>query len=238
MSRIVAGLDLGQTTDPSAIVIIEQSTIPDPHPGRQGYTLNQFDIRYIHRWELGTKYTKIVEDLQQMYISQAKLVDSPLIVDETGVGKAVVEMIRASSIRARIKPYTITAGYREGEFQKGRGTVPKLHLVGAVQAAIQQRRLRYADGLRLGPALEKEMETFHVKVTLDRNETFAHSRQGDKDDLVLAASLAIWWGEKHGGSGGSPVPIDPNDSQPTPLDELPPDVFGPNGGKLPPDTFR
>jgi hypothetical protein len=225
MPSLIAGLDLGQTADPSALVIIEQSTFPDPDPDRKGCTLNQFDIRHIHRWDLGTKYTKVVSDLQQMYAATAKLVDTPLIVDETGVGRAVVEMVETCGIRADIRAYTITAGFREGEFQSGHGTVPKLQLAGAVQAAIQQRRVRYADGLQLGPVLEREMESFHVKVTPDRNETFAHWRESDKDDLVLATALAIWWGEKNS-DGGSWAQAVLNSPPPPPIY---PDYFPKHG---------
>jgi hypothetical protein len=117
-------------------------------------------------------------------------------VDATGVGRPVVEMLRESSLQAYVRGYTITAGFNEGEYKDGIGTVPKLHLCARTQGAVQQRRVKYAEGIPLGRILEKEMETFQVKVTENRNETFAAWREKDHDDLVLALALIIWYGEQ------------------------------------------
>ena len=57
-----------------------------------------------------------------------------------------------------MRPYVITAGHQEGD-----GTVPKKDLVGAVVAALQQRRLRFAQKLEFADVLEKELEHFRRK---------------------------------------------------------------------------
>lgn len=207
MSIILGGLDLGQTTDYSAFLLAECSTIPDPDPDRKGYTMNRYDVRHIQRWELGTKYTQIVEDLKSCYSAKPNLPNSTLLVDVTGCGRPVLDMLTESTLMASIRAYTITHGFAEGEYKSGHGTVPKLHLCGVTQAAVQQRRVRYADGLRLGPVLEREMETFHVKAAPDRNETFAAWREKDHDDLVLALALIIWYGERHGCGDWTPYVI-------------------------------
>jgi hypothetical protein len=206
MSKFVSALDLGQVTDYSAFIIAECSTIPDPDPDRKGYTMKRYDVRHIQRWELGTKYTQIVEDLKTCYSAKPNLPHTKLLVDATGCGRPVVDMLRDSTLMASVRAYTITHGFTEGEFKDRHGTVPKLHLCGVTQAAVQQRRVRYADGLRLGPVLEKEMETFQVKVTETRNETFPSWREKDHDDLVLALALIIWYGERHGcGDWSGPI---------------------------------
>ena len=73
-------------------------------------------------------------------------------------------------------------------------TVAKKHLVGAVQAPLCSGRLRFAEGLELTPVLAKELSDFRVRVTDDRNETFASWRERDHDDLVLALALALFVG--------------------------------------------
>jgi hypothetical protein len=205
MSRILSGLDLGQVTDYAAFVLAECSAIPDPDPDRKGYTLNRYDVRHIHRWDLGTKYTQIVEDLKTWYSAKPELPNTTLLVDATGCGRPVVDMLTESTLLADVRAYTITHGFTEGEYKDGHGTVPKLHLCGASQAALQQRRVRYADGLPLGPVLERELETFQVNVTSDRNEQFASWREKDNDDCVLALALCLWYGEKIGCGGGDYV---------------------------------
>jgi hypothetical protein len=44
--------------------------------------------------------------------------------------------------------------------------------------------------------LVKELESFRIKVTTARSEASELWREGQHDDLVLAAALAAWWGEK------------------------------------------
>jgi hypothetical protein len=187
MPEYVSGLDLGQASDYSALVTCEVSPAPD-FPGERRH-----DVRHIHRWQLGTPYPAIVADLRQWF-GRAPLAHSTLVVDGTGVGRPVVDMIRDAELSASVHPFTITAGFKEGD-----GTVPKKDLVGAVSAALQTRRLRFADSLPEVGALQKELETFRVKVTSDRNETFAAWREKDRDDLVLALALAVWYGERYGG---------------------------------------
>ena len=202
MPTYVSGLDLGQSQDFSALVVVEQDRIPDPD--RAGVMANRFDVRHVHRWPLGTSYPAVIADLMEWF-AVGTLAGSTLVVDATGVGRPVVDMIRDANLPADLTPFNITAGFREGD-----GTVPKKDLVAAIQAALQTRRLRFAEALPLRPVLERELETFRVKVTADRNETFSAWREKDHDDLVLALALAVWWGERYGGGGGAyQIPVGP-----------------------------
>ena len=234
MTRFIGGLSLGQQRELTALVIVETYTIPDPN--RHDCPLNRFDVRQIFRWPLGTKYPQIVEDLKQMY-STPKLRETTLLVDGTGVGKAVTDLFLKSGIMARLRPFVITAGFKRGD-----GTVPKTELIGATIAASQQRRIRYAEGLKFGPILEKELETFTTKLATDRNESFAAWREKDKDDLVLALSLAVWHGARTGsGYVGVPEPPPFSDLPPGTFYDMDPDIFGRDylseAGGLPRDTF-
>lgn len=184
VSRFFSGLDLGQAQDYSALAIVERFTIPDS--AREGSTLYRFDVRELKRWPLGTSYVAIVDDLREMY-GKPPLAGSLLCIDGTGVGVAVVDMIRFARIGARCLSLTITGG--ENTSDTG---VPKKNLVGAVQLPLQASRLRFADALPLTPVLVKELEAFRVKVTASRHETFEAWRERDHDDLVLALALAVY----------------------------------------------
>jgi hypothetical protein len=74
--------------------------------------------------------------------------------------------------------------------------LPKKKLVGALQALLQTRRLHIASRLAEAPQLVKELENFRVNVTLARNDSPASWCEGLRDDLVLAAALAVWMGER------------------------------------------
>lgn len=174
------GLDLGQSQDYSALVVLEQTTWPNK-PERD------YAVRWIHRWPLQTSYVDVVAQLKEMFTTE--LQNSVLVIDGTGVGRPVVDMVRAAKLTSRVHAYSITCGLQPGE-----GTVPKKDLVGAVSAALQQRRIKLAN-LDLAATLEAEMEAFRVKVTADRNETFASWREKDHDDILLAFTLALWFAE-------------------------------------------
>ncbi len=198
-----SGLDLGQSADFSALVIVERTYVPDPH--RPGSLVPHFAIRHVHRWPLLTRYPAIVDDVKTL-VSRPPLyrvekmrrpdgsirsvnVPSTLVIDETGVGRPVVDMVRAANIPAIIKPYTITGGESPGA---AGNTVPKKNLVGAIQVPLQAGRLKIAPGLMLADTLAKELELFRVKVTTNREEQYAAWRERDHDDLVLALALALF----------------------------------------------
>jgi uncharacterized protein (TIGR02996 family) len=179
-----AGLDLGQSADYSALVVLERHTIPNlAKPGR---TEHAFDVRHLHRWQLKTPYPKVVEDTKNLFAS-GPLHGSTLAVDETGVGRPVVDMFRAAKIACKLRPFSITCGSAVTSH-----TVAKKHLVGCVQAPLCSDRLRFSQGLALTATLMKELETFSVTVDeTTRNESFAAWRTADKDDLVLALALGL-----------------------------------------------
>jgi hypothetical protein len=187
-SRFFAGLDLGLARDFSALAIVERFAIPDPD--RDGYTPFRFDVRELKRWRLGTSYPAIVADLKGMYAGPP-LRDSPLAIDGTGVGRAVVDMVRSAGITARCQSFTITSG----EATVG-ASVAKKDLVGAVQVPLQGDRLRFAGALELTPVLVRKMEAFRLKVTAAHDETFEGWRERDHDDLVRALALAVYLGSR------------------------------------------
>lgn len=178
------GLDLGQAADFSALVVVERHTIPNL--ARPTGTQYAFDVRHLHRWPLKTPYPQVVSDTKALF-SKPPLQRSTLAVDETGVGRPVVDMFRAARIECNLRPFSITCG----SAVTGR-TVAKKHLVGAIQSPLCSGRLRFAANLPLTPVLTKELETFQVTVDEStRNESFAAWRNADHDDLVLALALAL-----------------------------------------------
>ena len=185
--KYYSGLDLGQSQDFSALAVVERTS--RPNPTRSGEDLYSFAVRHLHRWPLGTPYPQVVADVKALF-GKPPLEGSVLAIDRTGVGRAVSDLFRVAGISASVWPLTITAGERS----RG-GSVAKKDLVGAVQAPLQDRRLKLAEDLPLTPVLAEELAAFRVKVTLAGNETFEAWRERDHDDLVLAVAMAVYVGE-------------------------------------------
>ena len=184
MSFII-GLDLGQSADFSALCVLEQT---ETTSGWREYT-----CRGLKRWPLGTAYTRIVADLGTDLFREP-LAGSALVVDASGVGRPVVDMIRKVRLPAQLAPVVITAGQSQS-FADGYHHVAKVILISTVQVLLEQRRLTLPKNHPLIDVTLKEFANYRVKVTPAANETFS-ARDGEHDDLVLAVAIAAWYGER------------------------------------------
>ncbi len=186
---LIMGLDLGQAQDYTAIVISEatESTV------EANRLLHE--VRYIERFPLGTPYPDVVNRVITM-LETPQLKECVVIIDNTGVGRAVSDLFR--KLQAPLVPVTITGGGTASQ-ESGCWRVPKIDLVGAVQVCLQTERLKISRALPEASLLVKEMLDFKMKYTQAANVTF-NAREGAHDDLVLACALAVWYGERIGGN--------------------------------------
>lgn len=125
-----------------------------------------------------------------------------LAVDQTGVGRPVVDMLRLH-VPLTILPITITGGSEVTLTESG-WHVPKQSLVSNVVVLMQSDRLKIAPGLPEVGTLVKELQNFKVRITAAGHETFGAWREDQHDDLVLAVALAAWLGEQIGPPVGPP----------------------------------
>src|SRR5262249_34982457 len=148
-----------------------------PHPTRPGATAWLHTVRHLERWPLGTSYTKIVSDVTRLCSTPA-LHGSPLVIDRTGVGRAVTDMFDQAPISGRIVGVTITSGHDASEDDDGYGWhVPKKDLVAALSALLHGSRLQIAPALREAETLRAELSNFKAKITPAGNETYAAWRE-------------------------------------------------------------
>jgi hypothetical protein len=187
MSNCYLGLDLGQTTDYSALTILEsQEQLPE----------TVLALRHFMRFPLGTPYPTIVAAVAQLCRSGPLKGRTTLVVDQTGVGRPVVDMFRKSTIPALIVPITITGGHTVSLAQDASYHVPKKDLVSSLRLLLENGRLRIAQKLPGVDVLVRELLNFQVKITASAHETFGAWREGSHDDLVLALALSAWVAEK------------------------------------------
>jgi len=130
-----------------------------------------------------------------------RLIDAPelhskaaLTVDATGVGAAVVDMLRKSGFT--FDAVTITGGDTESQHGWYDWRVPKRDLIGGLQVLLQTGRLKIANILEHAETLKSELLNFRVKVNISTgHDSYEAWREGDHDDLVLATALACWYSE-------------------------------------------
>jgi hypothetical protein len=190
----VIGLDLGQARDHSALAVVERVVEPRPDGGGP---LSRYAVHHLRRWPLRTSYTAVAADLAGL-VRAPPLCRPVVVVDQTGVGRAVVDVLARSQLAAALERVVITGGRRAARGACGAWRVPKKELVLCLQRLLRSRRLRVAALPERQPLIQ-ELLAFRVQVTAAGHETFGARRERDHDDLVLAVALATWWGERSGG---------------------------------------
>ena len=152
-------------------------------------------VRHLKRFELGTPYPRIIEDVGHL-LSRGPLLKKrvALLIDKTGVGAAVVDHF----LEAGLKPIPITIHGGDTVTREPHGRrgyrVPKRELVAAAQVLLQNGRLKIAAGLSLAETLKTELLNFRVKIDpATAYDSYSHWREADHDDLVLATAMACWF---------------------------------------------
>lgn len=178
----IVGLDLGQASDPAALVCLRRES-------------NVYRGVAFKRWKLGTPYPLLVEELCKGF-DNPEVAGAELVVDGTGVGRPIVDMIRRAKPKCKsFWPVMCVGGIsveRRDEF--GYWHVTKGTLVSSLMVLLQQRRLNLPADSEDAKALAKELAVYQVKIG-KRGESF-NAQQGKHDDLVFAAALAAWRGER------------------------------------------
>jgi hypothetical protein len=195
----VIGLDLGQRADFTAVAVLErtETTLP-PLPGaRVPRPSAIYAVRQLDRVRQES-YEQVADGVADLLRRRAQLRGADLVVDASGVGIAVTDMLRARGLT--FQPVTITGGERM-TVDEGRWRVPKRDLVAVVAVLLEGRRLAVAAGLPLAETLRDELLNFRIKLTPSGHDAYGAGtdwREGQHDDLVLAVALAAWWAERGG----------------------------------------
>ncbi|MDP9470154.1 MAG: hypothetical protein M3Q71_05715 [Chloroflexota bacterium] len=224
------GLDLGQASDYTALVVVEAVSVltGEPETVQEDAILAAFAHRpprtftrpgrriehhVVHLERMrGKPYPEIVArtgDVVEQVIANHRIKvtlppghdpliqrtpDPPLpllMVDATGVGRPVLDMVRQAGMPAEIRGATITGG--DAVTTEGWDVrVPKRDLVSAVLRLLQEGRLKWGVRLPLRAELEAELRTFRARITPAAHEVYGAWREGEHDDLVLALALACW----------------------------------------------
>jgi hypothetical protein len=199
----VVGCDLGQANDFTALCILEKLRDSVTTLSQKGFeppegvtvTRNIFHLRHLQRLKLGTGYPEIVNIVGTMLkaLPTAKLAHA-LVVDATGVGRPVIDMMQKAGLRPIA--VTITGGFDENRVLSNEWRIPKRNLVSTLAVLLQSGRLKVAPDLAEGETFVSELSNFKVKISAAGHDSYNAWRESIHDDLVLSVALAAWWGER------------------------------------------
>ena len=197
IDRFFIGLDLGQSHDFTAMAILGRTELTgDWDAAAYAYKkMAGLRLRHLARIPLGTPYPEVVERVRQVTRSAELRQRCDLMVDATGPGRAVVNMLRGADLDCRMLPAIITGGHAE-TWSNGYDHVPKRDLIVGLQVLLQRGALQIAAGMAFGGVLVEEMAAMRVRQTEKGHEQFGAWREGEHDDLVFAVALAYWGANK------------------------------------------
>lgn len=204
--RYIVGCDLGQAQDFTGIVVMRPDDAEPP----------TYTAGHIERLPLNTRYPRVVSYLGELIAALrtltilevastmnglsllTKQADVALVVDYTGVGRPVADMIVDADFDCDLLLVTITGGDSVTDGPMGEKRVPKRDLASSVQRLLQEERLIMPAAMPWVDVLTKELTGFRVKINLRGHDSYGAGedwRSAAHDDLVLSLALAAWYGE-------------------------------------------
>ena len=182
----ILSLDPAQLRDWSALCAIDMQYKPDERRFH-------YDLVAMNRKQ-GLPYDQIVSWVARTIKNPAFNVREPpdFILDATGVGVAVRDMLRAKGVR--MKSITITAGEaysRQGNFMH----VGKARLIGKFLGAFDSGKVHVNPNMAIWPAVEREMLAFRAEMST-QGRVKLEAEQGENDDMLFALAMAVWYGEE------------------------------------------
>jgi hypothetical protein len=176
------GLDLGQSHDYSALAVVERTLLildEIDHVTYERLHVRQFRLRFLERVRLGTPYPDVVERVRRLVRGKPLVGRCTLVMDATGVGAPVLDLLRRSSLGCVIEPVILTGGDRQSH-TGGIWRVPKPDLVTGLLVMLEKSELRFSKRVAGIEALRKELSCFGAR------------RSDEHDDLVMALALSCW----------------------------------------------
>lgn len=195
-AQFIVGLDLAQAADYTATAVVER-------------TADGLEVVFLDRIK-GESYPVIVAQVHGL-MAQPELAGKALLVaDSTGVGRAVVDLLRSAGLQP--VALSITGGKRVTGHRRA-PKVPKGDLINGLLLAFQSGSLRIAADLEHAPTLSRELAEMRRKLSINGNAQYGVWRDGEHDDLVLALAIAVWQADRKSLAAPAPAPADDPDDE-------------------------
>lgn len=182
------GLDLGKRQDHTALVVLELTwQYGERNHATQALALHpKLTVRQAPRLPLDTETISIPAFVKETTQKFAPKYGQPrtcgtLLIDATGNGHTVVELMRRENHGLRLNPVCISSGRTAKHLKDSYLSIPRTDLLTRLKLLFERKLIgieRTAPGFEV---LQRELINF---------ETAGH--QQEHDDLVMALALATW----------------------------------------------
>ncbi len=179
------GWDVGKSVDSSIIAVVA-------HDGNPA----MYWVRRIVKLPKGMSYDLQVKAVRELFFQY----QSPrLIIDRTGVGQPICDMIVAAGLQP--VQVCLTGGDCVSTPEPGKVNLPKKDMVASITTVIQEHRLKVVRGCENVETFRTELKNFQLKVSASGQNSY-NAAPGQHDDTITAVGLCLWYGEKRIGRPG------------------------------------
>jgi hypothetical protein len=203
---LYVGLDLGRSPDRTALVAVE---LIQEHDGSRDpvtwahTTCSWYAVTHIEQFREGVSYSEVADRVAAlMKRDELRPISSTsrceLVVDATGVGAAVVEMLSTALYRSTPRPapclltkVVITGGETEG-MNNGAWHVPKTNLIAALEVLLDREALKVSTAPPDSELLRKQLRDLRATPARDGRSYRYAAPNSEHDDIALALALACW----------------------------------------------
>jgi hypothetical protein len=237
----ICAVDIAKKRDYTTIQLYKSSQSILHHPvelGRPDQILSFLDLVYQVKMQ-AVRYTEQSRVIRELLGRIKLLHNTQLLVDGTGVGEAVVDIMRedglnplpivftgGSSVQPVYSDFGAVFGQGRGENRLNRAQVlkeihvPKEDLVHAGMLVLEQNRLRLAANLQHEDDFKRQMLAFKGKVNEKTGrKKFENESDDIHDDWVVTYLMACWWSTYSRASDKKDIVVhDQQDASWNPLD--------------------
>ena len=214
VDEYVCGLDLGKQHDRSVWCVIHHTRkqvedgkwiIDDRAKVCRQASVTRYDVVAMRTLPLKMDYVSQALFVQELMAREPlESTNARLIVDVSGVGMGVADLMRSQGLR--FTGVQITAGTEQTQVDGDNYRVAKQLLVSKMEAVLHANELRVPDALPEADAFRKELESFRRQSKASGAQTWS-ADAGEFDDKVMAVSYAIWWCTSRPATVVEPFPL-------------------------------
>lgn len=192
--RYCVGIDMGKRKDRTAIAVVEI-------PYRRPNVARSYFVKYLQRLEPGLLYTDVAakakrldEQLRADATKRGLWCRVTYILDSTGVGEGVSEMLINALPHADIRKCYLTGGINPSS-DGIQIKLPKTQMASTLLALFDDGRVKLPKKSKEIEAMIEELLNYEIHVSEEGHDQYGAFKIGSHDDLVTALGLACWYAE-------------------------------------------
>jgi hypothetical protein len=186
--RYYLGLDPAQIRDYAALSALEVT-----YAGGEDATYRLVNLERRQRLSYPDLVNWVVQALKTPALNHEVIAPPTIVLDATGVGIAVRDLLRKES--APLESVIVTAGNSKNRDPDGYH-VGKARIYGKFLSAFDSGRVQLNPNLPSFEQLEHEFLAFKAQISAKGNALF-EAEEGEHDDLITSIALPVWYFEEH-----------------------------------------